>query len=201
MTEEKAVFFDSQVDADWADAPYGAVERPKLDRLFFRCGSLEGCRVLEPGCGTGRLTELLASAVGPDGFVHACDISLQMVQKAQKRVGSGGNVMVYHGAMEDLDLPEGSLDMVVCHQVFPHFDNKPRALEYIASALRPFGKLIIAHFECRDVINDVHRKAGTVVEYDNIPEENEMLAMLASVGMKVRYYSDDREMGYLLEAY
>ena len=201
MNNEKAAFFDTQIDADWADAPYGQVEKPKLDRLFFHCGQLAGCRVLEPGCGTGRLTELLARAVGKSGFVHACDISLQMVEKARGRIRSVEHARVLHGAMEDLDLAEDGVDLVICHQVFPHFDDKSSALNYMARVLKPEGKLLIVHFECRDVINDVHRKAGTVVELDSIPDLGEMTAMLKAIGMKIRYYSDDSELGYLLVAY
>lgn len=201
MTKEKAAFFDAQVEAAWADAPYGLDEKPKLERLFLHCGELTGCRVLEPGCGTGRLTELLGVAVGPGGFVHACDFSLQMALKARERTCSVEHVLVHHGAMEDLDLTEDSVDIVICHQVFPHFEDKPSALNYMARVLKPEGKLLIVHFECRDVINDVHRKAGTVVEYDSIPDREEISVMLDAIGMQIRYYSDDLELGYLLEAY
>jgi ubiquinone/menaquinone biosynthesis C-methylase UbiE len=86
MNHERAAFFDSQVEAPWADTPYGQAENSKLERLFAQCGSLAGCAVLETGCGTGRLTELLSRQVGPIGFVHACDISRRMVQKAQERL-------------------------------------------------------------------------------------------------------------------
>jgi ubiquinone/menaquinone biosynthesis C-methylase UbiE len=200
MNNKQAAFFDSQVDASWADAPYGHEEAPKLERLARHCGPLAGRIVLEPGCGTGRLSQWLACAVGPAGFVHACDISRLMVHRAQERTRGLAQVRVSHAAMENLGLNKESVDLVICHQVFPHFTDKPGALAFIAKVLRPGGALLIVHFECRAVINDVHRKAGTAVAHDMLPGRGRMEAMLDAVGLRVQYYSDDAKLGYLLKA-
>jgi len=200
MNHEKAAFFDSQVDAPWADTPYSRAEKPKLDRLFLHCGSLTGLTVIEPGCGTGRLTRELAQAVGPTGCVLACDISLKMVSKARQCTCGIPQARVFHAAMEELDLKEESVDLVICHQVFPHFSDKSSALGWIAKVLKPEGVLLIVHFECRDVINDVHRKAGTVVEHDNIPDRDQIAKMLSAANFQIEHYSDDPDLGYLLKA-
>jgi ubiquinone/menaquinone biosynthesis C-methylase UbiE len=200
MNQAQAAFFDSQAEAPWADAPYGESEASKLKRLLSLCGPLKGKAVLEPGCGTGRLTQWLAQVVGPGGCVQACDISGRMVRKAQERTCGLVQVRIYHAAMEDLDLAGGSLDLVLCHQVFPHFKDQSAALAYIAKVLKPGGTLVIAHFECRRHINDVHRKAGTVVEHDQLPERQEIEVMLNAVGLRIRHYFDDPKLGYLLIA-
>lgn len=200
MNHEKADFFDSQVDAPWADTPYGRAEKPKLDRLFLLCGPLKGLTVVEPGCGTGRLTQELALAVGPTGYVHACDISPKMVCKARECTCSIAQARVSHAAMEDLDIEEKSVDLVICHQVFPHFSDKSSALGWIAKVLKPEGALLIVHFECRDVINDVHRKTGTVVEHDSLPDREEMAEMLSAADFQIKFYSDDPDLGYLIKA-
>jgi ubiquinone/menaquinone biosynthesis C-methylase UbiE len=200
MNNEQAAFFDSQVDATWADAPYGREEAPKLERLARHCGPLAGRTVLEPGCGTGRLTQWLASAVGPTGFVHTCDISRLMVHRALERTRGLAQVRVSHAPMENLVLGQDSVDLVVCHQVFPHFTDKSGALAYMAEVLRPGGTLLIVHFECRRVINDVHRKAGTVVAQDLLPDRGQIEGMLDAAKLHVRYYSDDPALGYLVKA-
>lgn len=200
MNHEKADFFDSHVDASWADTPYGRTEKPKLERLFFHCGPLKGLTVLEPGCGTGRLTKELALAVGPTGRVYACDISPKMVSKARESTSGIPQARVSYAAMEDLDIEEESVDVVICHQVFPHFSDKSSALGWIAKVLKPEGALLIVHFECRDVINDVHRKAGTAVAHDNLPDRVEMAEMLSAANFQIEYYSDDPDLGYLLKA-
>jgi demethylmenaquinone methyltransferase/2-methoxy-6-polyprenyl-1,4-benzoquinol methylase len=200
MKHEKADFFDAQVDAPWADTPYGQSEKPKLARLFLHCGPLKGLTVLEPGCGTGRLTQELALAVGPTGCVHACDISPKMVCKARQCTCGIAQARVSHAAMEDLSIEEEIVDLVICHQVFPHFTDKPSALGWIAKVLKPEGALLIVHFECRDVINDLHRKAGTVVEHDHLPDRGEMAKMLSASNFQIEHYSDDPDLGYLLKA-
>lgn len=200
MNHEKADFFDTQVDAPWAESPYGRAEKPKLDRLFLHCGPLKGLTVLEPGCGTGRLTQELALAVGPTGYVYACDISPEMVRKARQCTCRIAQTRVSHAAMEDLDIEEESVDLVICHQVFPHFSDQSSALDWISKVLKPEGALVIVHFACRDVINDVHRKAGTVVEHDILPDREEMAEMLSAANFQIEYYSDNPDLGYLLKA-
>jgi demethylmenaquinone methyltransferase/2-methoxy-6-polyprenyl-1,4-benzoquinol methylase len=200
MNHEKADFFDAQVDTPWADTPYGRTEKPKLERLFLHCGPLKGLTVLEPGCGTGRLTQELALAVGPTGCVHACDISRKMVRKARQSACEIAQARVFHAAMEDLDIEKASVDLAICHQVFPHFSDKYSALGWIAKVLKPQGALLIVHFECRDVINDFHRKAGTVVEHDNLPDREEMAQMLSAADFQIEHYFDDSDLGYLLKA-
>jgi SAM-dependent methyltransferase len=74
----KSTFFDDQVRRDWATKVYGLDERRKLDRLFAITGPLTVLRLLEPGCGTGRLTELLAREVGASGYVVAADRELSL---------------------------------------------------------------------------------------------------------------------------
>lgn len=157
-------------------------------------------RIICIGPGTLRLTRWLADTVGPTGFVHACDISRLMVHKALARTCGLAQVRVSHAAMENLDLGIDSVDLVVCHQVFPHFSDKPGALAYMAEVLRPGGTLLIVHFECRRIINDVHRKADTVVARDLLPDRKQMEEMLDAAGLGVRYYSDDSRLGYLLKA-
>jgi SAM-dependent methyltransferase len=117
----KTVFFDAQVHADWAAETYGPNEFEKLERLFAVTGPLSGSRLLEPGCGTGRLTEVLAERVGPHGRVVAMDISPGMVAAARKRLLRFANVDLHLGPLETMANRLGVFDQVICHQVFPHF--------------------------------------------------------------------------------
>jgi len=200
MIQTQAEFFDGQTEAPWAAKPYGDVEAPKIARFFEHAGMLLGKMVLEPGCGTGRLTEVLADAVGPNGMVQACDVSPRMVEVAQGRLNGALQATIRKAPMEELDLGDESVDVVVCHQVFPHYADKPGALRYIARVLKPGGDLFVMHFEERAVINDVHRKAGTVVEHDRLPELVEMDEMLDAVSLSRVFFSDNAMLGYLLHA-
>jgi demethylmenaquinone methyltransferase/2-methoxy-6-polyprenyl-1,4-benzoquinol methylase len=199
-TNPRVAFFDVEADAPWAAAPYGADHAPKLERFFARTGPLAGRTLLEPGCGTGRLTEILARAVGEHGAVHACDISPRMCAAARERLGGLPQATVSLAAMERLPLAPASMDLVVCHQVFPHYEDKAAALAFVARVLRPGGALLVMHFRDRAAINDVHRKAGTVVEQDMLPDLEAMDALLTAAGLRREYFSDDATLGYLLHA-
>jgi len=199
MNQAKAEFFDAQVAAGWAAQEYGEDERPKLARLLAAAELAPGHWVLEPGCGTGRLTEVLAPLVGPGGHLAALDISQAMVRACAKRVSGRSWVRVEQAALEEFPAEPASFHRVICHQVFPHFDDQTAALELMTSLLKPGGILLVVHFMPSAVINDTHRKAGTVVEKDLLPEPGEMKDMVAAAGLELETQVDD-DLGYLVKA-
>lgn len=199
MNRDKALFFDGQAGEPWAAEEYGDEEAPKLARLVKEAGLGPGQRVLEPGCGTGRLSEVLARAVGPAGSVLALDISPAMAEACQRRVAALPQVDVRCTGLEELDEKPGSFDAAICHQVFPHFDDQPQALRRLHSLLRPGSALLVVHFISRAEINDTHRKAGTVVEGDLLPEPAVMRLMMEEAGFSLEMLADD-DLGYFLRA-
>jgi demethylmenaquinone methyltransferase/2-methoxy-6-polyprenyl-1,4-benzoquinol methylase len=196
---KKASYFDDQIGSPWASEPYGPSEMGKLDRLFKHTGDLDGLWLLEPGCGTGRLTEILAQKVGESGRVVALDISARMVELARERVSGRKNVEVHQQTIEEIPIEERSFDLVLCHQVFPHLEDKVKALAKMERALKSGGQLIIFHFISFKEINDRHRKAGTAVENDLMPSAEEMEKLLSGAGLKIRLWEDD-DRGYFLHA-
>ena len=199
MYKVKAAYFDENVGAPWAAAEYGPEEMVKLDRLFQHTGSLKGKKVLEPGCGTGRLTEILSDLVGEEGSVVALDISSKMVDEARRRTAARRNVEIHLCPMEEFPLDESGYDVVLCHQVFPHFEGKKEALLLLSRALKADGRLIVIHFINFEQINDRHRKAGTAVETDMMPREEEMRRLFDEAGLEIELMLDDH-LGYFLSA-
>jgi ubiquinone/menaquinone biosynthesis C-methylase UbiE len=199
MNKAKAEFFDSQVDEPWASSAFGPAETRTIDRMLRQADLGEGMRLVEPGCGTGRLTAILAELVGRTGFVLASDISLKMIKAARRRIGSRDNVCLEHGAIEGHYFDPESFDVVICHNVFPHFDHKPAAVAHLASALRTAGKFIVFHFMNSAGINDLHRKAHSSVLNDLLPCESEMRQIFPAAGLEVESLADD-DSGYLLIA-
>lgn len=197
MYTQKAEFFDSQTEAPWAADEYGPEEAEKLNRLFSITGSLDGMAVLEPGCGTGRLTEILSERVGPSGRVLALDISAKMVDVAGRRVEGLGNVEVHQAELEGFSFVERSFDLILCHQVFPHLEEKEKALKILAGVLKPEGMIVVVHFISFAQINNVHRKAGTAVEKDMMPGEDEMKRLFAAAGLTIDFIKNNSE-GYFL---
>jgi len=197
VNKEKAKFFDAQANASWAAAEYTKEEMVKVERLLMEARVKKGLKILEPGCGTGRLTEILAEQTGPEGLVVALDISSKMLEFCCFRLANLKNCRLQCAALEDFIWEPNVFDLVVCHQVFPHFDDKNWAAATMARVLKPGGRLVVFHFKGSQHINDVHRKAGTVIEQDLLPPEKEMKSIFRQAGFVVRKIIDE-DNGYLL---
>ena len=200
LYKDKIVFFDNQSDAPWAALEYGPQEWEKLERLKVELEPLPGKTILEPGCGTGRLTAILSEWVGPSGRVTALDISPKMMDRARRRLAGRGNVILRQAAMEDLAHAPASFDVVLHHQVFPHYHDQALALEITGRAVKPGGLVVICHFINTDTINDDHRQAGTAVEHDLMPAVDELRRMFPRAGLAVKSVTDD-DHGFFLSAF
>jgi demethylmenaquinone methyltransferase/2-methoxy-6-polyprenyl-1,4-benzoquinol methylase len=82
---QEALHCFARLAADVRWRGFTAVERRKVNYFARRWGIAPGERVLEPGCGAGRLTEILAERVGPDGGVMAFDASRAFMRLAAER--------------------------------------------------------------------------------------------------------------------
>jgi len=169
MNRSKAEYFDTMATAPWAAHPFRAEDQPKLARLLMAAALHPGAYVLEPGCGTGRLTELLADAVGPTGRVLALDISAGMARACRDRIGERQNVQVVQAAIEEYAAAPEAFDVAVCHQVYPHLDDAPSAVANLVRSLKPGGRLLVVHFANAHVINEIHRTAAAPIQQDRLP--------------------------------
>jgi len=104
-------------------------------------------RVLEVGCGTGKLTELLVQL----GLrVDAVDPGARMIAMAERRVGSTDRVVFHVGRFEDLPLPNAGFDALFSATAFHWLDARVSWTK-AASHLRPRGLLaLLTHTSVRD---------------------------------------------------
>jgi SAM-dependent methyltransferase len=101
-----------------------------------------GARVLEVGCGTGKLTELLAAR---GLVVDAVDPGPNMIRAAQRRIGDSANVTFHVGRFEDVDLPAAAFAALFSATAF-HWIDPAVGWRKSASHLRPGGVLaLLAH--------------------------------------------------------
>jgi demethylmenaquinone methyltransferase/2-methoxy-6-polyprenyl-1,4-benzoquinol methylase len=199
LNTEKSAFFDSQISAPWASADYSQEEVRKIERMLRLSGLAEGMRVIEPGCGTGRLTRILAERVGKSGLVLSSDISMKMIDICRRNLRELPQAEIYCLPVEELVLNRESFDLVICHNVFPHFDDKPRVLRHLSNALGEGGTFIIFHLMNSQWVNDLHRKTHPAVLRDMLPDENELRMMMKDVGLEINLL-EDGDSGYLLRA-
>lgn len=105
----------------------------------------QGGRVLDVGCGPGRLAVALAVR-RPDLTVHAVDISPDMIALAGRRAeeaGVGDRMRIACADVAALPLPDDSVDLVVSTVSFHHWADVPGAARELARVVRPGGHIWI----------------------------------------------------------
>ena len=125
----------------WDDAP-GTREYAQgaFDSLIRRMAdhdlTIDGMSVLDFGCGTGLLTELLVDRVAS---IDAVDPS-----PAMRRVLTGKIRQHRWGSVRVLaDLPAGSAyDLIVCSSVLSFVDDHPATVALLSTHLAPGGLLV-----------------------------------------------------------
>ena len=115
-------------------APLEAMGREVLDRLELRGDE----RVLDAGCGTGRVTAALLERL-PRGRVIAVDGSPAMVQEARRRLPEG--VDVREADLLELTLQE-PVDAIVSTATFHWIGDHDRLFERLKAVLKPGGRLV-----------------------------------------------------------
>jgi trans-aconitate 2-methyltransferase len=130
---------------DWNAASYDKVADPQarwgaevLERL-----PLEGDEtVLDAGCGTGRVTEMLLARL-PRGRVVALDASAGMLEQARGRLARFGDQVTYVQADLEKPLPLAErVDAVLSTATFHWVLDHDALFANLASVLRPGGWLV-----------------------------------------------------------
>ena len=110
-----------------------------LDAIWEE-GDLLGRRVLDVGCGTGRLAYALAER---GARLWGVDSSPEML--AEARAGTGGRVGFKLGRAEALPFKDGWFDRAVL-RLAVHLVDRAAAFPELARVLRPGGRAVIATF-------------------------------------------------------
>src|SRR5918999_3511968 len=115
------------------------------ERLLERLDLAPGMRVLDAGCGPGRLTVPLAKAVGPGGEVVALDGQREMLEKLETRLEAEDitNVRPLWSGLGEGALREDGFDQIVLAMVLGEVRDRGAALRELYAALRPGGVLSV----------------------------------------------------------
>jgi SAM-dependent methyltransferase len=112
-----------------------------------------GETVLDVGCGAGIDTILAARAVGPTGRAIGLDLLEEMCERARGHAQDAGVAAwteFVRGEMEDIPLPDASVDVVISNGVINLSPRKSRVLAEIRRVLRPGGRLSVADLTVND---------------------------------------------------
>ncbi|QOS76881.1 malonyl-ACP O-methyltransferase BioC [Paenibacillus sp. JNUCC31] len=133
--------------------------------------------ILEIGCGTGALTQILVNE-WPSAKITAIDIAPEMIEVASKRFRSAQYPGSRNRAADRLRFlqadietwaataPESSVDIIVSNACFQWLSSPQETLDHLRRMLRPGGLLIFTTFgpdtfrEMHEAFNEVYRANG-----------------------------------------
>jgi SAM-dependent methyltransferase len=148
---------DASAMPEWLK-PLLARIHPEVLARYYGCGLvcpplLEGCRILDLGCGSGRDVYALAQLAGAGGLVIGVDMTDEQLAVARQhqewhaeRFGFD-NVRFLHGYIErldELDLEPGSFDVIVSNCVVNLSPDKDAVIAGVQRLLKPGGEFFFS---------------------------------------------------------
>jgi len=155
----------------------------KLEKILRIAKIPKDSDVLDVGTGTGVLVPFLNEA---GCRVDAVDISEKMLEVARAKFPGMADFIA--ADMQTAELKK-KYDVIICHNVYPHFSDKELTLKNILKHLSAGGRLLIAHSASREEINSRHR-AHREVQDDVLPPVTELAGLAEKSGYKTIYTED-----------
>jgi arsenite methyltransferase len=156
-------------EQELAEVPPGAIEWALGVGNPVRYALLQpGETVLDIGSGGGIDTILAARRVSSEGTAIGLDVVEAMLERARvhaTEAGVASSTEFIRGEMEDIPLPDGSVDVVISNGVLNLSARKSRALAEIFRVLGPGGRISLADLTVEgelppEVANDQSAWAG-----------------------------------------
>jgi SAM-dependent methyltransferase len=147
-----------------------------------------GDTVLDLGSGGGIDVLLSANRVGPTGKAYGLDMTDEMLALANenKRKAGAENVEFLKGEIENIPLPDNSVDVIISNCVINLSADKDRVLREALRVLKPGGRFAVSDVVTRGEISEEIRKSvmlwvGCVA---GALDENEYRDKLAAAGFE-----------------
>ncbi len=187
---ENARYYVNTATEDWNDeAFYASGELTVAEEILTDMTNIcqgrdpKQMRVLEIGCGVGRVTRALANLFGE---VHAVDVSGEMVERARKALTSFPHAHVYQNNGMDLSvIPGGDYDFAFSTIVFQHIPSRDVIENYVREVSRLLRPGALFKFQ---VQGDVTLSTADHDTWLGVPfSDEDAVRMAENCGFEPRY--------------
>lgn len=179
MSGQRA-FFDSRAK-EWEAKCYPPKTRIRLEELVREFGVTPASRVLDVGTGPGVLLPYLRRILGEEGTLLGFDLSGEMIRQALRKDRTARDLF-FQGDAQNMAVPTGWFDHVICFAAFPHFPDPVRALGELARVAKPGGHVVIAHLMSREELARHHGSEKAVAD-DILPDALSMERLFLQAGL------------------
>lgn len=162
----------------------------KLNEIIKLCDIKENSKIIDVGTGTGVMLDYLLK-MSPKS-ITAIDISENMIEIAKNK---HKDPRITYVVSDFLEFNDSDYDYAVFYSVYPHFVNKEKLFKHVCSLLKKDGKIIIAHSESKEKINEVH--SGSSAVKDHILPPASITSSLMSEYFKVINSIDNEKMYFI----
>jgi len=172
--DERKEYFESYAD-EW-DKMFTAEDLEVLSFLLDSFNITAGSKVVDLGCGTGVLFDMLRRKVTRTGLVVGVDFSTRMIKRA-KRNFPFENVYVIDADVEHLPIMDNSVDYAISFAAFAHFTDPAKVMAEASRILKPGGNFHIIHLASSRELQEHHHMVGGPVQNDRLPPYDEMMKL------------------------
>ena len=140
-----------------------------------------GETIVDLGCGGGLDVFLAADKVGPTGKAIGIDMTDEMLALARRNSDGRDNVEFHQAMIDQLPLPDASVDCVISNCVINLAPDKPAVFKEIARVLKPGGRLAVSDIALKmplppEIGNDLMAYVGCIAGAIQIAEYRKQLA-------------------------
>lgn len=173
------------------------VNETKINYLLSQIDIKEDDYILDVGTGTGVLIPFLAK-LNSKGKIKAVDISCNMLDIARDKFKNTSNVEFNLLNVETENLDE-KFNKIVLYSMFPHLENRTNTIKkLVQNNLLESGKLIIAHSNSREYLNNMHKDTDKRVSESILIDVNEQKKIFEDAGLTIEKAFEDDNIYYIV---